>query len=562
MDNGVSWSSVSPNFNTGTLRHIAIAPSDPDVVFAMDGFDVWKTVDGGSTWNSSVSPPGYTDYYAIHSNNPDSIWAASGTNVYFSDDGGNSWTDVSGTLPNISMNSIVYQKNSDDGVYVGADVGIFYKDNSLSDWILFSTDLPNVRIDELEIDECQNIIRAATFGRGLWESPLYCDDVGNLCCDLIPTPQISPSGEVSVCQSDTQILIVAAPVSGYQTVWYRDGMLIPMENDTFLYVDTAGNYQARYSEISGNCISFFSNTVEATSQCIWSICTDFSPTTNQGPGNTTIINIVDDFPFPDPDSTIEICVTVDGDIGSSSERFNILDEDGVNQGMTNTASDCSGPSSPFCFSVTPATFTNWTVDDTIQITLDPISTAINPTLCSVNEGCATLYLIPYDGFICPDSITINDDPIPDSVYHASEVVTSIGRVSATSDVTFKAGNAIFLKPGFTAQSGGYLHAAIEDCLPPPAPPSTPNESTAPPQELSLSVEENGTIYFTLPQNCYGMHLELLNAKNEREGYIITQGVFEKGMHAAKYDRAGIPSGTYRMMLYAGTEFVAQEFVVK
>lgn len=51
-------------------------------------------------------------------------------------------------------------------------LAVFYRDNAMSDWSLFNSDLPNVEIFELEIKYNANKILAATYGRGLWESPL------------------------------------------------------------------------------------------------------------------------------------------------------------------------------------------------------------------------------------------------------------------------------------------------------------------------------------------------------------------------------------------------------
>ena len=57
-------------------------------------------------------------------------------------------------------------------MYVGTDVGVYFRDNSLSSWQSYFTDLPNVDVQELEISYSIGKIRAATNGRGLWESDL------------------------------------------------------------------------------------------------------------------------------------------------------------------------------------------------------------------------------------------------------------------------------------------------------------------------------------------------------------------------------------------------------
>jgi PKD repeat protein len=90
-----------------------------------------------------------------------------------STDAGLTWTNYSTGLPNIPANCIIYQNGSNDGVYIGMDVGVYYRDNTLSTWSLFNTGLPNTVISELDIQYSTQKLRAATYGRGLWESDLF-----------------------------------------------------------------------------------------------------------------------------------------------------------------------------------------------------------------------------------------------------------------------------------------------------------------------------------------------------------------------------------------------------
>lgn len=41
----------------------------------------------------------------------------------------------------------------------------------MSEWMPFITNLPNVIVQELEIHYGSDRLRAATYGRGIWESP-------------------------------------------------------------------------------------------------------------------------------------------------------------------------------------------------------------------------------------------------------------------------------------------------------------------------------------------------------------------------------------------------------
>src|SRR5690606_21026349 len=56
---------------------------------------------------------------------------------------------------------------------VGTDVGVYYTDSSMNDWVQYMDGLPNVIINELEIHRSSGKLRAATYGRGVWESDLY-----------------------------------------------------------------------------------------------------------------------------------------------------------------------------------------------------------------------------------------------------------------------------------------------------------------------------------------------------------------------------------------------------
>ncbi|MDV7400594.1 hypothetical protein RZS08_54770, partial [Arthrospira platensis SPKY1] len=62
-------------------------------------------------------------------------------------------------------------------LYAGTKTGVFHKNPDLPDWIPFDGSLPVVDVRELEIyyGNTESRLRAATYGRGLWESDLYFD---------------------------------------------------------------------------------------------------------------------------------------------------------------------------------------------------------------------------------------------------------------------------------------------------------------------------------------------------------------------------------------------------
>lgn len=96
-----------------------------------------------------------------------------GIKVFETTDGGTTWFNISGYLPNVPVNCIVYQPNTDDGLYIGTDIGVFYYDNSTVLWTPFRNGMPSVAVADLEISSVDNMLYAATFGRGLWKSDLF-----------------------------------------------------------------------------------------------------------------------------------------------------------------------------------------------------------------------------------------------------------------------------------------------------------------------------------------------------------------------------------------------------
>ncbi len=180
VNKGNTWQKIS-NFNTQyTLRALAVAPSNSNVIYAANRQKIYKTVNGGQSWTdiSAYFNGASVTYIAVHPTNPNKLWITlsgfyNGVKVFKSDDGGATWSNISGSLPNLPANTIVYENNSADGLYVGMDVGVYYRDTVLGDWVPFMKNLPNVIVKELQIFYPSHKIRAATFGRGVWESPLY-----------------------------------------------------------------------------------------------------------------------------------------------------------------------------------------------------------------------------------------------------------------------------------------------------------------------------------------------------------------------------------------------------
>ncbi len=181
---GNSWTKIS-TWGNNSLRSIA-AGYDSDYIYVATYSTMYMTSDGGSTWTNitsglPVSSSSIT-FISVKDDDPNTVWVSlsgfNGYGVYESTDGGSSWSNISTGLPQLPVNCVIQDtSNSDVILFAGTDVGIYVKDGS-SNWAAFYDELPNVVVTEVEIyyddnDEADHRIRAATFGRGVWESELY-----------------------------------------------------------------------------------------------------------------------------------------------------------------------------------------------------------------------------------------------------------------------------------------------------------------------------------------------------------------------------------------------------
>lgn len=192
-DAGQTWSrrngaSISPGGSN--INQLEIAPWNIDMLAVTKSGNLYISEDAGNTFaNRSSGLPGQfitsVEFSPFYDPNTFTIYAtlsgySDGNKLYKSTDGAQTWQNISNGLPNIPANCVIIDPNTpnDEQIYVGTDVGVYYKNSSMTEFELYSNGLPNTIVEEMEIMANDGNIVACTYGRGLWQVPLYSSVVG------------------------------------------------------------------------------------------------------------------------------------------------------------------------------------------------------------------------------------------------------------------------------------------------------------------------------------------------------------------------------------------------
>lgn len=190
--NALSWKKISNNLAGTNEVYVAAleqSPAQPQMLY-FSRFDgrLFRTDDMNQpspVWidlTPDLPAQGTPTDLECHPFDPMTIYITLARRVFKSADKGETWTDISGSLPEIWMNTLLFDESSEEGLYLGTEAGVYFKDAGMPDWVFYNTNLPvSVEVSELEVyydhlDRTKSRLRASTFGRGLWETPLATSD--------------------------------------------------------------------------------------------------------------------------------------------------------------------------------------------------------------------------------------------------------------------------------------------------------------------------------------------------------------------------------------------------
>lgn len=184
-DLGGTWSNLTQGHVDvwAGIHAMGFSKSNPGIIYVSLDYSIYRTPDNGVTWNNITNNLPHHKIYSIVVSpaDPNKVWVAlgikpneggNGGGVYVSVNGGSSWTSLSTGLPDVPATAMVYQEGSNNRIYLANDLGVYYIDNDHTQWVNFSNGLPSIIKSDLVINYNSDMLQLATFGRGIWETPL------------------------------------------------------------------------------------------------------------------------------------------------------------------------------------------------------------------------------------------------------------------------------------------------------------------------------------------------------------------------------------------------------
>ncbi len=82
------------------------------------------------------------------------------------------WAAAGNGIPSIPINALVIDPTNSNNLFAGTDIGVYNSTDGGANWAPFGTGLPRSAVFDLQIQPSFRLLRAATHGRGVWETSL------------------------------------------------------------------------------------------------------------------------------------------------------------------------------------------------------------------------------------------------------------------------------------------------------------------------------------------------------------------------------------------------------
>ena len=169
------------------LRGVGSSPENPQVLGVVaNGGRVFLSKDGGTTW---AAPTGALpnnglslSWISFDPRKQGAVYVASvapnqtASHLWKSTNFGASWSAIdsqaSGFPAGIPVNTLVVDPVSPGTLYAGTHLGVYTSHDGGNSWTRYGTGMPLVNVTDLYVASDDSVVRAATYGRSVWELPI------------------------------------------------------------------------------------------------------------------------------------------------------------------------------------------------------------------------------------------------------------------------------------------------------------------------------------------------------------------------------------------------------
>jgi photosystem II stability/assembly factor-like uncharacterized protein len=167
-DGGQTFKAANQGLDSLVVASLAMAQSDPNLIYAGTGAGIYKTVNGGNTW----IPTGSVDLplsLIIDPTDPNILYAGFNGDLQKTTDGGDTWVSSANGIDNPLVFSLAIDPNSTSVVYAGtAGTGAFKSVDGGANWHPLNVD---TTVWSLYVDPTNsNVIYAGSNGNGVFKS--------------------------------------------------------------------------------------------------------------------------------------------------------------------------------------------------------------------------------------------------------------------------------------------------------------------------------------------------------------------------------------------------------
>ncbi len=237
-----TWGNISTVTESRRREGLLLAGTDDGVVQV--------SIDNGASWRRSERPPGLPDYgsygvyvqelaaskhddnvvYSLHENTKNGDFKPY---IYRSTNRGGSWESIAGDLPaNGPVLSFAEDHVNPNLLFVGTEWGLFFTVDGGKKWVRLRGNLPTIAVRDLAIQERENDLVLATFGRGFYVlddySPLRELAQGTFDRDAHIFPakpamiEVPESGRARGSQGENLWMAENRPMGAILTYWIKE----------------------------------------------------------------------------------------------------------------------------------------------------------------------------------------------------------------------------------------------------------------------------------------------------------------------------------------------------